>query len=387
MPIISFTALSSFLTAILFVIGSFTIYSQEKNISNGKVNSTANATKQFKTIDIIGVGDIMLGTNFPKNKNYLPADDGKKLLASARDELQSADVTFGNMEAALSDDAPLEKKCQDTTQCYAFRMPLRYADHLKNTGFDVLSLANNHVWDFGIEGIKDAGKKLDELKINFAGPKPYPNDIFRIDNITYGFVAFAPNKGCYQINDYDSARQMVAELDKKVDIVIVSFHGGAEGLEHQHIPNENEIYYGEDRGNVREFAKTVIDHGADVVFGHGPHVVRAVEQYKKRFIAYSLGNFATYGRFNLAKERALAPAIQVTLNEDGVFQKAKVFSFTQKNYNGPKKDKSHNAYFKIKELTQQDFPNRKLLFADAKKEIYPFDMGKILTYWKGLIQY
>ena len=371
--------------AICFVFFSLSVSIYSQNKKSPVVTNEVAGNKA--SVHITGVGDIMLGTNFPGKEEHLPAQDGKDLLASAKEVLESADLTFGNLEASLSDDAPLEKKCQDTTKCYAFRMPLRYADHLKDAGFDVVSLANNHAWDFGIEGIRDAGKKLDQLNIHYAGPEPFPKDIFSIEDIKYGFVAFAPNKGCYQINEYQQAQKMVAELEEEVDIVIVSFHGGAEGLEHQHVPKENEIYYGEDRGNVSEFARMVIDAGADIVFGHGPHVVRAVENYKNRFVAYSLGNFATYGRFNLNKEKALAPAIQVTVNDQGVFQKARVYSFTQKEYNGPKKDGQNKAYFKIKELTISDFPDRKLLFLDGTKEIYPFDIDILLTYWQGLIRY
>ena len=113
----------------------------------------------------------------------------------------------------------------------------------------------------------------------------------------YGFAAFAPNNGTVSIHDLDEARRLVSQLDSVSDVVIVSFHGGAEGSKHQHVPRRNEIFYGEDRGNVYDFAHSMIDAGADIVFGHGPHVTRAVDIYKNRFIIYSLGNFCTYGPF------------------------------------------------------------------------------------------
>ena len=94
-------------------------------------------------------------------------------------------------------------------------------------------------------------------------------------------------------------------LDTTHDIVIVSFHGGAEGSKALHVPYGQETFYGENRGHLREFTHTVIDAGADLVWGHGPHVLRGMEVYKDRLIAYSLGNFATYGRFNTRGQQGL----------------------------------------------------------------------------------
>lgn len=317
------------------------------------------------TFSVLGVGDVMLGTNFPGNGKYLPPDGGHYLLAEAIPYLQSAHLTFGNMEGAISDDAPLEKRCKDTTKCYAFRMPTRYADHLAEAGFDVLSLANNHAWDFGIEGVTDAATTLDRLGIAYAGPQHFPWDTLTRYGVKVGFVAFAPNKGCMHILDRKKAVATVTHLDSISDIVIVSFHGGAEGKDHQHVTGESEFYYGENRGNVQAFAKAMIDAGADVVFGHGPHVVRAVEVYQDRFIAYSLGNFATYARFNLTGVNGYAPAVKVYTDLEGQFLEAEVISFLQRGEGGPKQDPNQLAFKKIAELTQSDIKNHGLGFEDG----------------------
>lgn len=322
-----------------------------------------------QTTTIVGVGDLMLGTNFPANRHYLPPDNGRGLLAPVSGHLQEADVTFGNMEGAISDHAPLEKRCRDTTKCYAFRMPTMYARHLKEAGFDMLSLANNHAWDFGIEGVNDAARTLRGLNIKFAGPMQYPWDTLHKDGIVYGLAAFAPNKGCHNINSYPQAVDIVTRLDSLADVVIVSFHGGAEGDQHQHIADTNEFYYGEDRGNVREFAHLMIDAGADVIFGHGPHVVRAAEVYKDRFIAYSLGNFATYARFNLRGVNGYAPVVKVHTDRQGHFQKAEVISCLQRGEGGPQPDPGHSAYFKMKALTEADISNHGLFFDDERQTI------------------
>ena len=125
----------------------------------------------------------------------------------------------------------------------------------------------------------------------------------------------APNNGTIDINDHKNAISLVQKLDSLCDIVIVSFHGGAEGANHTHITRNNEIFLGENRGNPYKFSRDVIDAGADIVFGHGPHVTRAIDIYKDRFIAYSLGNFATYGRFNLNGVSGIAPIVKVFVNK------------------------------------------------------------------------
>ena len=113
------------------------------------------------------------------------------------------------------------------------------------------------------------------------------------------------------------------------DIVIVSFHGGAEGADFQHVPKTNEMFHGENRGDVYNFAHTMIDNGADVVFGHGPHVTRAIEVYKDRFISYSLGNFCTYGRFNLAGPNGLAPIVKINVDTSGRFLSGRIIPVYQ----------------------------------------------------------
>jgi hypothetical protein len=107
-------------------------------------------------------------------------------------------------------------------------------------------------------------------------------------------VAFAPNVGSNSLNDPQIGLPLVSQLAATHDIVIVSFHGGAEGNGAEVLPFAREIFAGEDRGNVVEFARAMVDAGADLVIGHGPHVVRPLELYHDRLIAYSLGNFATY---------------------------------------------------------------------------------------------
>jgi hypothetical protein len=314
-------------------------------------------------ITIIGVGDIMLGSNYPSNAG-LPPNEGKDLLAPVADILRSADITFGNLEGVVLDKGGSVKKCSNPNICYAFRMPEYLIDRLTEAGFDVLSVANNHVGDFGQEGRDNTLKVLDEKKIAAAGLLSRPVCTFEKNGIKYGLAAFAPNMGTVDIRETDEAKKIVSELAQKADIVIVSFHGGAEGRSHQHVTRKAEMFYGENRGNVYEFAHAVIDAGADVVFGHGPHVTRAIELYKGRLIAYSLGNFCTYGGFNLKQENGLAPILKVHMKKSGEFVKAKITPIQQLGRGGVSLDKDKGVIKLIQSLTKADFPEGKLVITD-----------------------
>ena len=315
------------------------------------------------TLSIIGVGDIMLGTNFPK-PDYLPPDSGRFLLSDAQPFLVDADVTFGNLEGVILNDGGTPKHCKNPDLCYLFRSPEYLATHLKWAGFDVMSTANNHAGDFGDIGRLNTMRVLDSLEIHHAGLHATPYETFMVDGMKYGFAAFAPNSGTMSIHDHEAAMGIVSHLDSISDVVIVSFHGGAEGKKYQHVTRETETFYGENRGNVYQFSHDLVDAGADVIFGHGPHVVRAVEVYKDRFIAYSLGNFCTYARFNLKGPNGLAPIVKVFTTANGGFLHARVLPFIQISPGGPQIDKNNGAITKIRELMTIDFPESRISLDD-----------------------
>ncbi len=307
------------------------------------------------TISLIGVGDIMLGTNFP-SINYLPPDDGKNILTPVKHIIENADITFGNLEGVILSEGGTVKTCSNPDMCYAFRMPNHYVNYLKEAGFDILSIANNHIGDFGVKGRENTVKLLKEVNIQFAGLINYPYTTFEKNGIKFGFCAFAPNNGTVDINDSINAKKIIQHLDSICDIVIVSFHGGAEGSTRNHITRSNEIFLEENRGNPYKFSRIVIDAGADIVFGHGPHVTRAIDIYKGRFIAYSLGNFATYGRFNLKGISGIAPIIKLFVNKKGEFLIGKIYSTKQIGEGGPIEDNDQMALKEIINLTQSDIP-------------------------------
>lgn len=322
-----------------------------------------NTQQEPDTLWVLGVGDMMLGTHFPK-RSYLPPQDGKTLLEPVHSILQSADFTMGNLEGVLLSGKGKVKSCRDTQYCYAFKMPDHYGNYFKEAGFDALSLANNHTNDFGAEGKTNTRRILDSLNIAYAGLTETPYALIEMDSVKYGFCAFSPNRGTCSITDTAEAQAIVQHLDSLADVVIVSFHGGGEGFDFQNITDKTETYLGENRGNPYRFARAVIDAGADVVFGHGPHLPRAVDLYKGRFIAYSLGNFATYARFNLRGAKGYAPMAMIAVNKQGRFLEGRIVSALQRGEGGPKPDPEQRAYKEIRRLTEADFPNGPIRFEE-----------------------
>ena len=312
-----------------------------------------------ESFKLIAVGDMMIGTNFPSEK-YLPQDNGEKIFENVKSFIKNADIAFGNLEGTILSGEGEVKKCSDIKKCYAFKSPDSYVDIYKDTGFDILSLANNHINDFGEIGRKNTEYLLRKNNIHYSGTTETPYSTFYKNNTKFGFVSFSPNKGTIQINNYNEARRIIKLLNETCDIVIVSFHGGGEGIAYSRVTREREYFLGEDRGNPYEFSRMAIDAGADIVLGHGPHVLRAVDLYKDKFIAYSLGNFATYARFNLNGIRGLSPLVEIEIDNDGKFLGGKIISAKQIGLGIPVIDKTHEAAKEIARLTKIDFPESKL---------------------------
>jgi len=317
---------------------------------------------QKDTLTIIGVGDIMMGTNYPENK--LPTADGTFLMRDVEHILKNADLTFGNLEGTLLDSGGVPKTCKDPKVCYAFRTPVHYVKNLVSAGFDMMSLANNHAGDMGDAGRKSSMKTLDEAHILHAGQLNQKTAIYEKDGIKYGLAAFAPNSNCVPLNDIEGAKEIIKQLATQVDIVIVSFHGGAEGAQYQHVPKAIEIFHGENRGNVYKFSHELIDAGADIIFGHGPHVTRGVEIYKNRFITYSLGNFCTYRGISVSGINGLAPIIKVSTDKTGKFLQGKIIPTYQTYGVGVQIDPEKRVTKIIQDLTKKDFPETSLRIAE-----------------------
>lgn len=314
------------------------------------------------TVHLAFVGDVMPGTTYPKEK--LPYDDGKNLFRDVKSLLNAADIVAGNIEGVLADTGTTTKK--NNAINYAFRIPVRYGAILRDAGFTFLSMANNHTFDFGLPGVKSTEKVLSENGIGYAGIIGRKESVVIEKNgLRYGFCAVGHNAYTMKHGNRKAVAHTIKKLKEQADIVIVSFHGGAEGTSYRHLPVGKEMFLGEDRGDLRSFAHFCIDSGADVVYGHGPHVVRAVELYKNHFIAYSLGNFCTPKGINITGISGYAPVLQLWISQsDGQFIKGKINSFIQKYGEGPRKDTTNAVAKEIRSLTSADIKNSHVIISN-----------------------
>jgi poly-gamma-glutamate capsule biosynthesis protein CapA/YwtB (metallophosphatase superfamily) len=366
----TYTKIVSFSLAAPLALSMVVLACQPKTVSAQAAATKANAVprpapQDKGAITIAAVGDIMLGSPYP-NDTRMPPKDGADLLKDVTTILSAADIAFGNLEGPMTDGGVSSKCSPGSTQCYAFRVPTRYGKYLKDAGFDVMSLANNHAGDFGDKGRTDTRATLDALGIKHAGSSraAYSTTYLDVNGLKVAFIGFAHNSFVPNVNELAAAGQLVREADKKADIVVVSFHGGAEGTGAQHVPNRTEIFAGEARGNLPLFARTVIDAGADLVLGHGPHVMRGMEMYKDRLIAYSLGNFATYGWFRLVGEMGMTMILETRLDRDGKFVSGKIHSGKQEGLGIPVLDLTAASVRLVRDLSKADFPTTAPKIAD-----------------------
>jgi hypothetical protein len=271
-----------------------------------------------------------------------------------RDLLKDADLTFGNLEGPLCD-AGETRKCGASGNCYAFRTPTRYGDYLQSAGIDVMSTANNHSGDFGEFCRRQTEAALDQRDIAWSGP---PGSIASLERAGFriAMIGFHSSRACNYINDHETAAALVGAAKAEHDLVIVSFHGGAEGSKALHVPDEMELFYNEKRGHLRKFARAVVAAGADLVLGHGPHVPRGLEIVDGHLVAYSLGNFATYGRFNLSGHLGTSLVLEVELGHDGTLRGGKILPVKQLGEGIPVVDDNQTAIDLIRSLSNEDFP-------------------------------
>jgi len=264
------------------------------------------------------VGDIMLGTNYKRGINshsdYYLAPDVESFLDHAKEHFAGSTV-FGNLEGVL-----MTEHIEPTSaEKFMFKSPDQYSSIMKRAGIDCLSVANNHSDNFGKIGRESTMRVLEAEGIHYAGFKEKPYTFFTKNGVRYGFCACSPHTNTIQSSDYAALQKIIQFLKQNADIVVVSFHCGNEGTTATHVSRKEEYFCERKRGNPYELAHMAVDAGADIVYGHGPHVPRAIEVYKDRFIAYSLGNFATYKRFLINGDMGLAPLIKIKVASDGAF--------------------------------------------------------------------
>ncbi|HXC54062.1 MAG TPA: CapA family protein [Rhizomicrobium sp.] len=319
-----------------------------------------------RLVDIVGAGDVMMGSiSAGLNPALRPGVDVAALVgADLAGIFRHADVAFVNLEGPLYEGGQGTGK--DCAQCFAFHGPTFYAGILRSFGIDVVSLANNHSGDYGEAGRDSTMAALRANGIVYGG---LDRDGARAGEMVLpggkrvAMISFAPNNGTLNINDLPRAAELVRDLKKTHDLVMVSFHGGGEGWTYVHVKPGPEMFVGENRGNVTAFAHTVIDAGADIVMGQGPHVPRALEVYRGHLIAYSLGNFWTYSGVQTYAVSGLGPVLEAWVAPDGAIAGFTIHSTRQAGLGVPHLDPLDEAARYMLYLTRSDFPATAALLA------------------------
>lgn len=337
------------------------------------LGTPALAEAQSEAVTVSAVGDIMMGTDYPENK--LPPDSGLGLFDQAQAYISKADIRFGNLEGTLYDGGLGPGSKKGGANRYLFRTPTKFAPRLSEAGFNVLSLANNHSRDFGPAGLQSTKDALKNEGIQFSS-KEGEIAKFNIRGTQVALIALDYYPGKRSITQPSETLKEISQLSGKFEILIVSIHAGGEGKGAEFVPQGDEIFLGENRGNSVSFARAAIDSGADLVIMHGPHVPRGLEVYRKRLIAYSLGNFLTGRGISVAGNAGLAPLIRVQLKKNGEFLRGHLASFYQsRSLLGVIYDQEKRALKLMRQLSERDFAQSRPEF-DEEGFFYP--SGKLI---------
>jgi hypothetical protein len=312
-------------------------------------SAPAPPAKDATPVRVTAVGDIVMGS-LPYG---LPPDGGRSFFSTV-DQLLVGDVVLGNLEGTLATGG--SSKCGGgSPNCFAFRTPPSYARWLKGAGFTVLNLANNHAYDFGASAQRETVAALNRVGLLNTG-RPGTEAVQTVGGQRVAVLGFAPYKWADSLTDISRAKRRVREAAAKAEIVVVTFHGGAEGSDRTHVPSGTETFLGENRGDLRRFTHAAVDAGADFLVGSGPHVLRGMEVYRGRLIAYSMGNFGGYEVFGLGGVLSTGGVVQVTLSPDGRFRSGR-FRPTQLVESGTPAP-GGNGISQVQALSRQDFGTR-----------------------------
>lgn len=301
-------------------------------------------------VTIAAVGDIVMGST-----PNLPPDGGRSFFNAVATDL-AGDVVLGNLEGTLSTGG--SSKCRPGgTNCFAFQTPPSYAAWLRRAGFTIMNLANNHAFDYGPSGQSQTLSALRKQRLAHTG-RPGEIAYQEVGEIKVAVVGFAPYPWAQQLTNIPAARRLVRKAAANADVVVVTVHAGAEGTDRTHVRPGTETFLGENRGNVVAFSHAVVEVGADVVIGHGPHVLRGMEWYRGRLIAYSLGNFAGYKVFTLGGRLSLSGILRITLRGDGGFDSGTLVPTRLAGAGVPALDPAESAHGIVRTLSREDFGAR-----------------------------
>ena len=298
--------------------------------------------------------------------NSWPPGGPGSLIDGMKRYLRSS-LTIGNLETALGD-LPMSKCGAQQTDCYEFEAPDSTAADLKADGFSAVNVANNHTLDAGEAGETSTDEALDAAGLDYAG-RPGQITYLRRDGIKIALLGFAPWSYDADALDIPAARALVRQARQHASVVIVMEHLGAEGDDARHVTDSEEYYLGQDRGNSVAFTHAVIDAGADLVVGSGPHVLRGLQWYRGHLIAYSVGNFCGYNTLGLDGYTSISALLHVTLNARGQFVRGSITPLRLTSPGVPEVDPDDTAVSYVNTLSEQDFDGNGAVVLSASGRI------------------
>ncbi|MBF9129707.1 CapA family protein [Plantactinospora sp. S1510] len=346
--------------ALFNVLGDDSAAPQTPGAAGGGASADPSPTGKPapKVISMSATGDIVMG-NAP---NRLPAGGGKGFFNSVKKAL-AADLVMGNLEEPLTNDTGTSKCGANSTRCFQFRAPPSYAAHLKEAGFELLNQANNHGYDFGKAGYRNTQLALEKYDLQHTGA-PNQITVAEVEGVKVAVAGFSSYPWSNSLTDIASAKKVIQKAATMADLVVVQVHMGGEGSEKTRVRPGTELFLGENRGDPIKFSRSMIDAGADLIVGHGPHVMRAMEFYKGRLIAYSLGNFAGGGGA-LSNDGRLGwgGVLKVSLASDGSWAGGQLISTYMNDAGKPTMDGQKRTLGLVRDLAKSDFPKTGAKFA------------------------
>lgn len=325
----------------------------------------APALPPGRPVTIAWGGDTTLGSSFG-----LPPQDGFAVLRKVAPLLGAADISAVNSEGTYATGGTSKCGSPPSENCFAFRAPPQNTTALRRAGVDIVNLANNHAFDFGAIGLGQTVTALKRHRVAVTG-RPGEITVLPLDGAKVAFVGFAAYPWASSIIDLAGVRALIARAAKRANVVVAFMHAGAEGADKTHVPVGGEEAFGEQRGDSRAFAHTAIDAGADLVLGSGPHVVRGIEVYKGRLVAYSLGNLGGYRNFATGGNLSLSGILRTTLDEDGAFLSGRFSSLTLDVANIPAVDPTGKTAKLITELSRSDFGDGGAVIRSSGRVVLP----------------
>jgi len=309
----------------------------------------SGAAQPTRGVSLAWGGDVTLGSSYGR-----PPHRGWPQLAGVAGILRRADLAAVNYEGTFGSGGPSKCGGSHGANCFAFQAPSANAPTLHRAGIDVVNQANNHAFDFGPPGQRSTRAALAAAGVRPTGA-PGQVQVLRRHGVRVAFVGFSTYTWSAPMSDDAAVRALVGAAARRAGIVVAFLHAGAEGADRVHVPLGREHAYGEDRGNSRHFARVAIDAGADVVLGSGPHVVRGLQLYRGRLIAYSLGNLTGWHNFGTGGATALSALLTVHLERDGRLRQGRLTSLLLDRVGVPRIDAARHAERLMRGLSQSDF--------------------------------